>query len=278
MISNTENHLCTVCGTSYVRGVCGVVRCPQCGLLYSGQTAGFGNSIQGMNAIALRNYRIVADALKKVVQLRGAKILDVGSAEGGFTKMMLSEGADCLGLEPDRDAAREALEDELPLELVSFENFRGKPGGYDIIVFNDVFEHMQDPIVTLEKSRRLLKKNGVILINLPVSTGFIFRMVGVAARLGVETLHRRIWAQGLASPHIYFYAERNLTTLLGKFEFKFVAKGRLVALATDGMYQRVRSTYGPFPASVISAIASLFVFVSGMFSADVVYLIYQKNE
>jgi len=273
-----EAHNCIVCGSSYVPNIAGVLRCPKCGLLYSGQKAGVGNTIQGMSAIAQRNYAIVADALKKVMQLRGARILDVGSAEGGFTELMLGEGAECLGLEPDSDAAREALEKKLPLELVSFENFAGEKGAYDIIVFNDVFEHMQDPTVSLEKSCSLLKKNGLILINAPVSSGFIFRMVGVAARFGIETLYRRIWAQGLASPHIYFYSERNLTALLEKYSFKLMGKGRLVALATEGMYPRVRSTYGPLPATVISAVASLFVLVSSMFSADVIYFIFKKNE
>ncbi|PLK49125.1 class I SAM-dependent methyltransferase [Uliginosibacterium sp. TH139] len=277
-MENTESKSCIACGASYVDGICGVARCPQCGLLFSGQTAGFGNSIQGMNAIAQRNYAIVADALKKALSLRGARILDVGSAEGGFTELMLREGADCVGLEPDRDAAREALEKKLPVELVGFEGFVGEKDFYDAIVFNDVFEHMQSPTLSLEKSCDLLKDGGLILINLPVSTGFIFRMVGIAARLGVDTLYRRIWAQGLASPHIYFYSERNLTALAGKFGFRLIGKGRLVALATEGMYQRVRSTYGPFPAIVISGIASLFVFVSNLFSADVVYLMFKRNE
>ena len=273
-----EQHDCIVCGTSYVPDMADILRCPQCGLLYSGQKAGFGNTILGMSAIAESNYATVANALMTVTSLRGAKILDVGSAEGGFTELMIREGADCLGLEPDSDAAKEALEKKLPLELVSFENFSGEEAAYDIIVFNDVFEHMQDPRASLEKSGGLLKKNGFVLINAPVSSGFIFRMVGLAARLGVKTLYRRIWAQGLASPHIYFYSECNLKALLKKYNFEFVGKGRLVALATEGMYPRVRSTYGPIPAIVISIVASLFVLVSSMFSADVVYLIFKKNE
>jgi SAM-dependent methyltransferase len=267
---------CVVCGSPYVPQVAGVLRCPQCGLLSSGQKAGFGNPIQGMGTIALRNYVIVADALERAMPLRGAKVLDVGCSEGGFTELMLHKGADALGLEPDSDAAREALDKQLPVELVSFENFVGGEEAYDAIVFNDVFEHMQDPVLVLERSCRLLKDNGIILINAPVSSGFIFRMVGIAARLGIESPYRRIWAQGLASPHIYFYDETNLRTLLAKYKFEFVDCGRLVALATDGMYQRVRSTYGPLSALTISAVASLFVQISNAFPADVMYFMFKK--
>jgi SAM-dependent methyltransferase len=230
-----------------------------------------------MGTIALRNYEIVADALETVMPLRGKKILDVGSAEGGFTELMLRKGADSLGLEPDQHAARDALEKKLPTELISFENFVGEEKEYDAIVFNDVFEHMQYPILTLEKSSRLLKDNGIILINAPLSSGFIFRMVQIAAQFGIESPYRRIWARGLCSPHIYFYSESNLRTLLEKYKFECVGGGRLVTLATDGMYQRVRSTYGPISALIISAIASFFALISNLFPADVKYLIFRRR-
>ena len=136
---------------------------------------------------------------------------------------------------------------------------------------------MQDPLLTLEKSCRLLKDKGLILINAPMSSGFIFRAVHLAARVGIESPYRRIWAQGLCSPHIYFYSESNLRTLLAKYKFELVGEGRLVTLATEGMYQRVRSTYDPLLALIISAIASLFVLISNLFPADVKYLIFKRK-
>jgi 2-polyprenyl-3-methyl-5-hydroxy-6-metoxy-1,4-benzoquinol methylase len=277
-MKSKANHLsCIVCSSAYAPEEDGILQCPNCSLLYSGQKAGFGNPIEGMSAIAFRNYAIVADALERVISLSGAKILDVGSAEGGFTDLMLRRGANSLGLEPDRDSAKEALLKKLPMELVSFESFNGKENEYDVIVFNDVFEHMQDPSLSLEKANKMLKDGGFILINAPVSTGFIFRAVKFAARMGIKSPYQRIWAKGLCSPHIYFYSDENLTTLLKRHQFELVDKGRLIALATDGMYQRVRSTYGPAPAFVISALASLFVMISNLFPADVKYLLFRKK-
>lgn len=278
MIYECEIINCIVCGSTYVPNAVGFFRCPQCGLLYSGQKAGFGNPIQGMSTIALRNYEIVANALERVMPLQGAKVLDIGCAEGGFTELTLRKGANSLGIEPDRDAASEALQKKLPLELVSFEDFIGGGNEYDAIVFNDVFEHMQNPTFVLEKARALLKSSGHILINAPVSNGFIFRMVEIAARLGIKSLYRRIWAQGLSSPHIYFYNEVNLKALLMKHHFELVDRGRLVVLAADGMYKRVRSTYGPVPALAISAVANIFVLISNIFPSDVMYFIFKNNE
>ena len=127
------------------------------------------------------------------------------------------------------------------------------------------------------KANKMLKDGGYVLINAPVSTGFIFRAVKFASRMGVKSPYQRIWAKGLCSPHIYFYSEDNLRTLLAKYKFEFVGGGRLVTLATDGMYQRVRSTYGPLSALIISVIASLFVLMSNLFPADVKYLLFRKK-
>jgi SAM-dependent methyltransferase len=278
MISSLGAISCVICGNICVKDLDNILRCSECGLLHSGQKAGFGNPIQGMGSIALRNYATVGKALEKVLPLCGAKILDVGCAEGGFTELMLSKGADCLGLEPDKDAARDAFQKKLPVKLISFESFVAEEGMYDAIVFNDVFEHMQNPISVLEKSHKILKDNGYILINIPFSSGMIFKLIQAAARFGIYSPYRRMWARGLSSPHVYFYNQYNLSYLLKNFKFEFVEKGRLVSLSSDGMYRRVRSTYGPLSAAIISAFASLFMLILNLFPSDVNYLLFKKNE
>ena len=277
MKSIFSNLSCIVCASAYVPEEDGVLNCPSCNLLFSGQKAGYGNPIEGMGAVAFRNYEIVADVLEQVISLPGAKILDVGSAEGGFIDLMLRRGANLLGLEPDKNSAKEAILKKLPFELVSFESFIGKENEYDAIVFNDVFEHMQDPCLSLEKAHKMLKDGAFVLINAPVSTGFIFRVVKFAALIGLKSPYQRIWAKGLSSPHIYFYSESNLISLLAKYQFEYVCGGRLVTLAKEGMYQRVRSTYGPLSSLVISSIASLFLLISSLFPADVRYLLFRKT-
>jgi SAM-dependent methyltransferase len=278
MIFKNKITNCIICSSSQTYKSITIYQCPKCGLLSSRQKAGFGNPIKGMSKIAFQNYSIVANALERVMSLPNTKILDVGCAEGGFTELLIHKGAYPKGLEPDRLAAKDAIEKNLPIELVSFESFPEKTKEFNAIVFNDVFEHMQDPLLVLQKCSRMLKNKGFIVINIPVSTGFIFRIVKAAAALGIKSPYRRMWAQGLCSPHIYFYSEVNLKILFAKYNFKLVNKGRLIGLSSDGMYQRVRSTYNPYPAFVISVVASLFVFIARIFPADVMYLVFQKNE
>jgi hypothetical protein len=66
--------------------------------------------------------------------------------------------------------------------------------------------------------------------------------------------------------------------MMNNFKFSLVDKGPLAAVATEGMYRRVRSTYGPLSALIISVFASLFVLISKLFPADVGYLLFKKKK
>ena len=273
-----DNKKCIVCGNLYTRYLLGFYRCAKCKLIYSRQKSGFGNCIQGMKSIAFKNYKIIADVLDKKIKIRGLKILDVGCAEGGFTDLMISKGALTLGIEPDITAAKDAIFKKIPLKISSFESLSGSKNKFDVIVFNDVFEHMSDPHLTLLKSVKMLNRGGLILINLPVSSGFIFKVVTLLAKIGIKSPYKRIWAQGLSSPHIYFYNENNLTALLNIYKFELIDKGRLISLSAEGMYDRVRSTYGPFISFFISIFAIFLNQISKLLPSDVLYLLFKKNE
>jgi 2-polyprenyl-3-methyl-5-hydroxy-6-metoxy-1,4-benzoquinol methylase len=278
MSLKNDNKKCIVCGNPYRKYLLGFSKCAKCKLIYSGQKSGFGNCIQGMKSIAFKNYKIIADVLDKKIKIRGLKILDVGCAEGGFTDLMISKGALTLGIEPDINAAKDAIFKKIPIKISSFESLSGSKNKFDVIVFNDVFEHMSDPHLTLFKSVKMLNRGGLILINLPVSSGFIFKIVTLLAKIGIKSPYKRIWAQGLSSPHIYFYNENNLTALLNIYKFELIDKGRLVSLSAEGMYDRVRSTYGPFISFFISIFAIFLNQISKHLPSDVLYLLFKKNE
>lgn len=269
---------CIICKSSYKTHVLNFLTCPNCKLIYSKQKAGFGNPIDGMQKIAFDNYYKVANVLEKTLDIKNSKILDVGCAEGGFTEILLSMGANPMGIEPDKTSAFDAIKKKLPLRLSSFEEMTIPGSKFDVIVFNDVFEHMQDPCMSLKKSNELLKKDGFILINLPVSRGLIFNIVLMMAKLGIKSPYERIWAQGLSSPHIYFYNDYNIELLLSSFNFKLIEKGPLISISSEGMYKRVRSTYGVISSIIISLFALCFVSISKFFPPDVMYFLFKKNE
>jgi hypothetical protein len=101
--------------------------------------------------------------------------------------------------------------------------------------------------------------------------------VTALARIGIQSPYKRIWGQGLSSPHIYFYNENNLTALLNTYKFELIYKGRLIALTSEGMYDRIRSTYGPFISFFISFFAIFLTLISRFLPSDVLYLLFRKK-
>jgi SAM-dependent methyltransferase len=98
------------------------------------------------------------------------RLLDVGCNTGAFGEAVKAArpGTEVWGIEPDPGAAERAgrlldqvmqgyFGDRLPLP----------PGHFDVIVFNDVLEHMPDPWAALHQAAPLLASGGIVVVSLP---------------------------------------------------------------------------------------------------------------
>lgn len=99
----------------------------------------------------------------------GARTLELGCAHGGFVALMKWAGFEASGIEMSPwvvDFARQTFDVDVrvgPLE----KRTEWQPGTFDAILMNDVIEHLPDPIGTLQTAVRLLKSDGVMLIQTP---------------------------------------------------------------------------------------------------------------
>ena len=97
----------------------------------------------------------------------GARVLDVGCGGGdlGFALQGKSCALTGLDLKLDRiDANRDCYQslEERDIEKQGFADEK-----YDVIVFSDVLEHLNDPEKVLDKSRKSLQPGGTVLVSLP---------------------------------------------------------------------------------------------------------------
>lgn len=99
----------------------------------------------------------------------GVRTLELGCAHGGFVALMQWAGFEAAGMEMSPwvvDYARGTFDVNVvvgPLE----KNCPWTPGSLDAIVMNDVIEHLPDPIGTLTTAAKLLKPDGVFLVQTP---------------------------------------------------------------------------------------------------------------
>lgn len=102
------------------------------------------------------------------------KLLEIGGGGGHLQKAAAAQGWDTLGLEISAHAVREASKEglnvwPLPLDSVGKGNSRFRDN-FDVIVFYDLLEHVDDPGDFLRMIRSMLADNGNIIFRVPETT------------------------------------------------------------------------------------------------------------
>jgi len=94
-------------------------------------------------------------------------LLDVGAGLCVFPARMKDEGWECTALDPDPRAVAHAREHVGVQGKCGDFLTTAELGTYDLITFNKVLEHVEDPISMLRKSRQHLRPDGVVYVELP---------------------------------------------------------------------------------------------------------------
>lgn len=97
-----------------------------------------------------------------------ARVLEVGCAHGGFVALLRWAGYDATGLELSPwvvEYARQTF--GVPVLQGPIEEQSVPEGSLDAVILNDVVEHLPDPQGTLAACARLLKPDGVLVVQMP---------------------------------------------------------------------------------------------------------------
>jgi 2-polyprenyl-3-methyl-5-hydroxy-6-metoxy-1,4-benzoquinol methylase len=97
-----------------------------------------------------------------------ARVLELGSAHGGFVAMLRWAGFDATGLEISPWVVNYAQENfAVPMLLGRVEDQDLAPASLDVIALMDVLEHLHDPAQTMGRCLSLLKPEGILLMQTP---------------------------------------------------------------------------------------------------------------
>lgn len=147
--------------------------------------------------------------LRELMRLKkSGRILDVGCATGFLLDEAKKEGWESFGVELSKWAAGYARE-EFGIEV-----FQGnlKDAGFpekffDAVILKDTIEHLYDPKDTLLEIRRILKPDGILVLNTPDIDSLMSKL-----------LRARWW--GIKQEHLYYFNQRTLFKLLEATGFK----------------------------------------------------------
>lgn len=191
----------------------------------------------GLKLLRIQNFKALMDALR-TLKPNGGSLLDVGCAHGWFLEAA-SEQFDVLGLEPDEAVYKATKSRGLNVRLGYFPLQLNDGETFDIIIFNDVFEHIPDSRATLEACYARLNPGGILLLNLPSSDGIFYKLAKLLHPLGIIGFFERLWQKGFPSPHLHYFNSRNIASLLSRQNFHILMEGDLPTIRLSGLYARI---------------------------------------
>jgi SAM-dependent methyltransferase len=254
-----------------------LMRCPRCGYLASTLPPGAGTGIDGLEAIRRANFETLLDRLAKHRPIAGRRLLEVGCAKGLFLEAATRRGALVHAIEPELENARIARARGRTVEDGFFPQDLADKGPYDVIVFNDVFEHLPEPAQALAAVEALLRPGGIAIINLPTSDGFLYQTASALDRLGFNSSFDRLWQKGLPSPHVSYFNAANLLALArAHTRLEPLDSFRLKSVERKGLYDRVKSVNGGIGGDVLFAGAYAFSFAADFLPSDIMALLLER--
>lgn len=146
--------------------------------------------------------------VKLILQQLGdvGSLLDVGAGTGDFLKVAKEKGWQVHGMEPNKNAAKLALEKGIDLKA-SLNDFEGKQ--FDVVTLWHVLEHIPDLEETILKLAALVKPQGTLIIAVPNFKSFDARHYG------------KFWAAYDVPRHLWHFSKKSMKNLFAEnFQLK----------------------------------------------------------
>ncbi len=160
------------------------------------------------NYVRFRRHKLRIKLIKKFK--KSGKLYDIGVGWGHFANTAEKMGFDVEGIEISETMHHYATND-LNLKIVkgSFHKIPVKENFYDVITLWDVLEHLEKPLEVLKKANRMLKDDGIIVIQVPQIDS------------KVAKIQKEKWPM-LSVEHINYFSKSTIKLALEKSGFKIL--------------------------------------------------------
>lgn len=149
------------------------------------------------------NYPLLA--LRRLSLTKNSMILDVGCGAGALLHSLKELGfKNLLGIDL---YIKENIEYKNGLQIAK-KTIHELNGKWDLIMFHHSFEHLPNPLETLQAVSELLDKNGVCLLRIPIVPSYAWRR------------YKTSWVQLDAPRHFFLHSQESIRVLAEKAELK----------------------------------------------------------
>jgi 2-polyprenyl-3-methyl-5-hydroxy-6-metoxy-1,4-benzoquinol methylase len=155
-------------------------------------------------------FKPIVETIKKYK--KNVQVLDVGCSSGILLEMLKRQGFNIYGLEPDKKAyirAKKKFKNKIfNCKLQDF--LRTNRLKFDVIIYNHVLEHIQNPIIELKLVKKALKSNGIFVLGLPNTSNIFF------------WLRKKYWESLMPNEHIWHFSKKQIIKLLKRNRYKVI--------------------------------------------------------
>lgn len=150
----------------------------------------------------------------------GGRLLDVGCGTGELLRAASRYYA-CEGLEPSPAVAEQARQGGFPVLVGCLEPASMPSASYDVVTLRSVLEHVRDPVDVLRKVNRILRPEGVVVVNVPKLWGLSHRR------------HGREWNGYRVGYHLTMFCGATMDAVLSAAGFSALRQPRRDRLLDD---------------------------------------------
>jgi 2-polyprenyl-3-methyl-5-hydroxy-6-metoxy-1,4-benzoquinol methylase len=197
-----------------------LVRCRRCGLQYlnprlkqdlvlKGYSAGTDETFISQVAARERTFAKCLDIIEGMMPQRG-RILDVGTAGGSFLEVAKRRGWRVAGCEPNVWLSEWGSQHYgIPIHAGTVFDMGLADTSFDAVTLWDVLEHTPDPKAVLSECHRVLRPDGLLVVNYPDIHSLVARLMG------------RRWVF-LLSVHLYYFTFETIRHMLEQTGFRVI--------------------------------------------------------
>jgi 2-polyprenyl-3-methyl-5-hydroxy-6-metoxy-1,4-benzoquinol methylase len=148
------------------------------------------------------------------------KFLDIGCGEGFALKFFLDKKWEVLGLDYSDFGCKEFNKDCLPYLIQgdvydSIDDLIARRENFDVLLLDNVLEHVTDTSLMLKKCTSLLTKNGILVIEVPNDFSILQKHL-----LDTNKIDKPFWV--VLPDHLSYFNLQGLNNLLSDSGFKNV--------------------------------------------------------
>ncbi len=168
--------------------------------------------------------------VEKFTKGNKGKIYDIGTAGGSFLQAAKKRGWEVYGTEPNKwlcDWCKENY--NITIQQGDLFSNPFDSNFFDVVTLWDVLEHVPDPTKNLNDIKRILKPEGLLIVNYPDIGSWLSKLMG------------RKWIF-LLSVHLFYFDRRTITRMLNKVGFDVIKiKPHFQTLSLGYLFFRMKS-------------------------------------